>query len=91
MNFNNLEPMLSRPALGLATVPLRSPATSIILAALSAEQEDAQASRKVQASWLRTARKLITALRLQHLDFGTSLATAYTPAGPFLYQVRSSR
>jgi hypothetical protein len=94
MNFLTLEPSLPAEAFDFADVPPRSPATSLILAALAHEKERVQARREPRVSWSQITRKLIAAFRFRAFrfpvtDFATSASTASTPAGLFFYKVQS--
>jgi hypothetical protein len=94
MNFITLESTLAAEALDFAGVPPRSPATSLILAALADEREHVQARHEARVSWREIVRKLIAAFRLPWTDFTASEttvseSTAYTPAGPFFYKFQN--
>ncbi len=71
-------------------VPPKSPATSIILAALASQQENRPSFRANHSASVgrQIARALMAAFRLPPIDSEADISIVYTSAGPLVYRAR---
>ncbi len=71
-------------------VPPRSPATSVILAALASRQENTPSFRvnRFLSIWRQIASALASPFRLPPVDPETDISIAYTPGGPLVYRIQ---
>jgi RNA polymerase sigma factor (sigma-70 family) len=84
------QPQAFAPPAGYASVPLRSPATSIILAEAVRRSLEGRRHRRSRAV-LGLFRIFLKPGRSPHVAFGDHLSVFFTPGGPLVYGWKESR